>query len=533
MNRRSFLASGIALGGATLGGNIPAGTAASRMDSTTRGLGFMSARQIARMIRDGKVSSLEVTTHILERIQRFKPNLNAFATLTAETAIAQAKAADQARARGKVLGPLHGVPVTVKDAFSIAGVRTTAGAKELGSNVATSDSAVVERLRKAGVVILGNTNVAAWLSDWQSYNEMFGTTNNPWDVSRTSGGSSGGEAAALAGGLTYLGVGSDIGGSIRIPSHFCGTYGHKSSLGLVSLRGHVPPPPNVSPLPPPNIGTAGPMTRTAGDLRTLLEVLAGPDGDERKAYSWSLPRARRKQVREYRIGYVFDDPSCPVTPEVREVLERAIAALRKAGVTVTEGWPQGVDPSAQFYAYFYLFWATFAFEAKDDQLAALWKSASDSRVSIEAIKSHSWSTPKSIDQIRARAWSAPLKAFQEVELQRMAARAVWQDYFRSHDAFLMPTGFAPAFTHDHSAAVAERKIITDAGPRNYYDFMFWISFALVSGLPATTAPVGLTAKGLPVGAQILGPYLEDGTPIDLAERLAELIGGFQAPKGYA
>jgi amidase len=418
------------------------------------------------------------------------------------------------------------VPCTVKDTFEAAGVRTTAGAPQFANHVPSVDAAVVARLRAAGVVILGKTNVPVLARDVQSYNEIFGTTNNPWDLSRTPGGSSGGEAAVLAAGLCHLGIGSDIGGSIRTPAHFCGVYGHKPTLEVVPLRGHIPPPPGSPPGAPADLAVAGPMARTAGDLRAALEILGGPDGYAAKAYRWSLPPARGSRLSDYRIGFVLDDPACPVSPDVGNVITQSVEVLRRAGANLVEGWPKGVLPSEQYDTYFYLLSATFAFLLPDDQ--------------IEVVRQLAARQDGSVQTKRAQAFTAPHTSFQVVTRRRMAARAVWEDYFRTHDAFLMPTAFVPAFPHDHSVApprpavggLDERVIATPKGPRSYRDMFFWISFATLTGLPATTAPVGLTRDGLPVGIQILGPYLEDATPIDVAARLAEVTGGFRPPKGY-
>jgi amidase len=514
MDRRFFLAGGLAIGGALMSGGWLPRSAAGATE-----LGFRSALDVARMIRRGEISSLELTTHLLERIRRHNGRLNAIVTLTADAALARARAADAARARREWWGPFHGVPATIKDGLAIAGVRTTAGAQALAGYVPPRDAAVVERVRAAGAVIVGTTNVPEWWSDWQSANAIFGATSNPWDVARTAGGSSGGEAAALAAGLTYLSIGGDLAGSIRLPAHCCGVYGHKPSLGIVPPRGTIPPPPDVPPGPPPNLAVIGPLARDASDLRAVLDALGGPDRDESTAYRWSLPSARRSRVADYRIGFVLDDPGCPVVPEAKAVLARTVEALRKSGATVEEGWPAGVVPAAQYATYAYLLMSTFAAQAPDDQL--------------ERLRQRAANQDGSFDAITARAWSAPVKVFQAAERERIGARAVWQEYFQTHDAFLLPTAFVPAFAHDHTLPVGQRRLITAGGARSYFDLAFWISFATLAGLPATTAPIGLTAGGLPVGVQILGPYLEDATPIDLAARLADLVGGFQAPTGYA
>jgi amidase len=511
LTRRAFLGGGLAVVGATLPPTRAVHAAVADLD-------FASALDAARAIRRADVSSLELTTRVLARIKQHNPHVNAIVTLVEDAALARARAADEARARGEWWGPFHGVPCTVKDTFEVAGVKTTAGSPSLANHVPARDAVVVARLRAAGAVILGKTNVPLWAGDWQSYNAIFGTSNNPWDLARTPGGSTGGGAAALAAGLTYLEPGSDIGGSIRVPAHFCGVYGHKPTLGVVPLRGHIPPQPGV-PTAPPVLPVAGPLARSAADLRAALEVLGGPDEEDKRAYRWSLPPSRNTRLADYRIGYVLDDRACPVSPDVGEVLARAVEALRKAGATLEEGWPTGVVPAEQYDTYLFLLNSVFAFSLRDDQ--------------VEEMRQRAAKQDGSFQAKQALAWTAPYKHYSAANTRRMAARAVWQEYFRTHDAFLMPTAFVPAFPHDQSARMAERVLATPAGPRPYFDLLFWISFATLAGLPATTAPVGFTRGGLPIGIQIVGPYLEDATPIDLAGRLGDVLGGFRPPKGFA
>lgn len=478
---------------------------------------FVSALEAARAIRSGEVSSLELTKQILERIEKYNPAINAVITILKDDALNRARAADEAFAKGELWGPLHGVPCSVKDTFEIANVRTTAGVPALANHIPKKDAVVVARLREAGAVIIGHTNVPIMAGDLQSYNEIFGTTNNPWDHELTPGGSTGGGAAALAAGLSYLSLGSDIGGSIRTPSNFCGVFGHKPSLNVVPSRGHIPPLPGIL-SPPGNLGVIGPLARSAADLKIALKIFGGPEPDKAIAYSWTLPTSRGTHLSDYRIGYILDDPLCPVIPEVKEVLFQAIKAFRKNGAKLEEGWPPGVNPSGQYETYRFLLLSTYAYQLQDNQI--------DETRELAAKKDGS-------DEARAAwAWTAPHKHFQMANVARMTARAVWQEFFRTHDAFLLPTTFIPAFPHDHSEPMTNRCLNTLEGPRPYLDILFWISFATLTGLPATTAPIGLTKDGLPVGLQIIGPYLEDATPIDLAGILTEIIGGFQPPKGY-
>jgi amidase len=247
-------------------------------------------------------------------------------------------------------------------------------------------------------------------------------------------------------------------------------------------------------------------------------VLGGPDGDDATAYRWTLPPARQARLADYRIGYVLDDPQCPLSSDVREALEAAVENLRKTGLRLEEGWPDGVVPREQFETYWYLLSAFFAFNLEDED--------------IEQERARAADPAGGLDTLRAQARVNPHKHFQAASSRRMVARALWQDYFRTHDAFLMPTAFVAAFPHDHRMPMEVRSLATPGGPRSYRDLMFWISFATLTGLPATTAPAGLTRDGLPCGIQILGPYLEDATPIGVAAGMADVVGGFRPPDGY-
>lgn len=484
---------------------------------TAASLAFASASAAAKAVSRGDVTSLDLTRAILERVEAYNPRLHAFATLTAEEAIAAARRADEETKGGDELGPLHGVPVTVKDCFEVKGVRTTAGSKSLADYVPSRDSAPVERLRAAGAIIIGHTNTSELAFDWQSYNDIYGTSNNPWDLGLTPGGSTGGGAAALAAGLSFLEVGSDVGGSIRVPSHFCGLYGHKPSLGAVSARGHIPPIPGV-PVGEPNFSVAGPMARSAEDIMLAMRILGGPDGEGAKAYTWEMPEPRKKKLDYYTVGYVIDDPACRVSPEVREPLAKMIGALEEGGVEVSEGWPEGIDPRRLFEDYRYIRYASSAASLSGERIGELLRAEGVSDGSDEYAAAH--------------AYASTVKEFQDALWRRAQAQEAWRDYFGAFDAFLVPPAFVPAFPHDHVMPLKRRVLSTPEGPRRYQELRFWISFATLCGLPATVAPVGLTAGGLPVGVQILGPFLEDATTIDLAGHIGGLMGGFRSPPGF-
>lgn len=479
---------------------------------------FGTASEAIRAIRSGAISSRELVEHTYKRIKQFNPKVNAFITLLEEPALAQARQADEALARRKSCGPLHGLPILIKDSFETAGIRTTSGSKTLENYIPKEDAVAVGRLRAAGGIIVGKTNLPEFAGDVQTYNQVAGTTNNPWDDRRTPGGSTGGGAAAIAAGFGVLELGSDIGGSIRTPCHFCGVYGHKTSLNIVPRAGHIPPPPGrVAPVI--DLGVFGPLARSAQDLALELEIIAGPDSAKAVAYRWKLPPPRRSSLKQYRVGYVLDDPFCPLTPEVAEVHAQAIERLRWSHVELTEGWPAGVDPQKTCDNYFLLLEAFFSTSTTEEQLT-LCRNSLESPWAYYAKMRLQGATCSHRDWL---AWSA----------LRLKSRTAWQEYFQTHDAFLMPECFTAAFPHNHELSFYERTIPTSQGPRLYGDALRWISFATLAGCPATIAPIGRTKDGLPVGIQIVGPYLEDATPINLAGLMVDIVGGFEPPPGFS
>ncbi len=500
-------------------GNTPLTLAAATLASpalaeSASNLDFATALEAAAAIRAKKVSSLELTQRTFERIDQYNPKVNAFTYQLREQALAQARQADEALARGEAKGVFHGVPVSVKESFAVKGQADTWGIPALKGSRASANSAVVERLLAAGAVLLGGTNVPIELMDWQAYNAIYGTTNNPWDLTRTPGGSSGGSAVTLAAGFAYLSVGSDIGGSLRVPAHFCGVCSHKPTLDLVSMRGHIPGGAPGLPGFSTGLAVAGPMARDARDLLAALKILGGPEGYDRGAWSWTLPEPRRRSLKEFRVGYVLDHPAAPPTSEVRPVLERAIEALGKAGAQMKPGWPAGYDLQAAFDNYMFLLGAfTFSQEPKPIQ--------EQQRKQYEGSPA-----PYAVGALSSYA------EWQQKVFGKLAARAAWQRHFEQVDVFLMPAGFTTAIHHDHVGDFTTRTIDTPDGKRPYMQLMPWMVTATLTGCPATVVPAGLSAAGLPVGIQIAGPYWEDGSPIEFAILLGELIGGFKAPPGY-
>jgi amidase len=444
------------------------------------------------MLRRKETSAREVTEALFARIDAVNPELNAVVEERREAALRDASVADDAIAHGRT-GLLLGVPMTIKESFNVAGLHTTWGNPAFKDYVAESDATVVQRLKQAGAIIAGKTNVHFMLMDYgQTANELYGVTNNPWDSTRTPGGSTGGGAAALAAGLTFLEYGSDMVGSIRIPASFCGVYGLKPSVSIVPLSGFQVPGPPAGPSEMTYMSAVGPLARSASDLRTALIATAGPEHPALNAYAWTMSKPRHTRLRDFRVGVVLDHERAPVSSEVGALLSNTVDALSRSGARVVEGWPEGVDPVAEYESFGFHVGLFFAFV----------QPGGDS--------------------------SQKLSDFIEHESRRMSGRAAWGRYFKDIDVFLCPANFTPAFPHDNRP-FEQRTITTPEGERPYDDQPFWISHASLPGLPAVVAPIGRTKGGLPVGAQIIGPLYEDDTAITFAELLGDVVGGYEPP----
>ncbi len=482
-------------------------------------IAFRSAGQLAAAIATKEIGSRELLEHYLRRIDRLNPKINAVVTLDVERARQRADAADAAFARGHRWGPLHGVPMTIKDAIETAGIRTTGGAELLAEHVPSANAPAVDRLIAAGAVVFGKTNLPKFSMDAQSYNAVFGTTNNPWDTSRAPGGSSGGAAAALAAGLTGLELGSDIGGSIRNPAHYCGVYGHKPTYGIVPLRGHIPGPPGT--LSEADIGVIGPLARSADDLALALDIIAGPDADRATAWRLRLPPARHTALRDYRVAVWLDDPACAIDRALLARYESVVDALGNACVSVNASARPVIGFAEAHRAYLGLLAAATSGGIPPEQFRQLSQMADQLPPDEDGPAA---AFARGTTQ-RHRQWLSLNEA-------RHHQRAAWAEFFRDYDVLLCPITPTAAIPHDHSEPINARTILVNGAPRPYLDQIAWAGIIGMAYLPATVAPVGRTRDGLPIGIQIVGPYLEDRTPIDFAGRLAEVIGGFESPPGY-
>ncbi|HEY4993688.1 MAG TPA: amidase family protein, partial [Nakamurella sp.] len=411
--------------------------------------------------------------------------------LRREAAWHAAALADDATASGRAVSALHGVPMTIKDSFRVTGLHTTWGNPAFRDCVADSDATVVRRLADAGAIVIGKTNVHFMLSDYgQTFNDLYGVTNNPYDTGRTPGGSTGGGAAALAAGMTFLEYGSDLVGSIRIPASFCGVYGLKPSAGVVPLTGFAPPGAPTGRGRMDHLSAVGPLARSAGDLRAALAVTGGAEPPEANGWQWRPAPPRHRRFADFRVGVVLDHPSAPVSSEVGGALSAAVDAITRAGAGVVQGWPDGIDPAGDAACFGFHVGLFFAYQDPSDL--------------------------------------APLSEVIAQENRRLAVRAAWDRYFRGVDVFLCPATFTPAFPHD-PGPFDGRRIETPEGERPYDNQPFWISQASLAGLPAVVAPIGNTTSGLPVGAQIIGPLYEDDTAVTFAELLAGVVGGYRPP----
>jgi amidase len=478
---------------------------------------YGNAADLVRALAAKQISSLELTDAVIARIEALDQPINAVVVRDFDRARQAAKAADALLARGAT-GALLGLPMTVKELFGIAGLPTTWGNPKFRDWTAPVNSLVITRLKAAGAVILVKTNVPFLARDYQSYNEIFGTTNNPWDLGRTPGGSSGGAAAALAAGFVALELGSDIVGSLRCPAHFCGVFAHKPSLDLVPLRGAGPP--GVPPLPVRGgLAVAGPMARSAADLALELGVIAGPDElSEGVGYKLALPPARHQDLPSFRVLVVDTHPLCPTAVSVRDALDQLADRLGRVGAKVARASPLLPDLAEAARVHFELLTAGRAADLPADVYhriggAAKALPADDDSLAGAEVRGFALSH---------RDWILATRTQGRMQQQ-------WRELAKSFDVVLCPATPTPAFPHDHASEQETRRLNIDGKEIRYRNQMVWSSMATLLGLPATVAPIGHSAEGLPIGVQIIGPSLEDRTTIAFAGLVEREFGGFIPP----
>jgi len=510
-HRRSVL---LAAGAAAAASALPAGPSTA-LDKPN-GPAYRTAGDLVAALAAREVSARELLDFAIARIEALDRQINAVVVRDFDRARAAAEAADAALARGE-RRPLLGVPMTVKEQFNVAGLPTTWGDPKFKDWRPDADALAVARLKAAGAIIIGKTNVPLRLIDWQSYNEVYGTTNNPWDLARTPGGSSGGAAAALAAGFVPLELGSDIGGSLRAPAHFCGVFAHKPSLDLVPQRGSGPPRTPAIPLRG-DLAVAGPMARSAADLALELEVLAGPDElSDGIGYKLALPPPRHQKLEDFRVLVIDTHPLCPTASSIGAALNNLTERLANHGCRVVRESPKLPDLALTTRIYFELLAAFFGADLPPEvrnRVEAAAKSLSADDQSLEASNLRGL-TMNHVD------WVYKSRI-------RSGLRARWQALFEDVDVVLSPPMPTLAFSHDH-APQRTRQLDIDGQKVPYNDQKAWIGVATLTGLPATVAPIGHSESGLPIGVQIVGGYLDDRTTIAFAGMIEREFGGFVPP----
>jgi amidase len=475
---------------------------------TDQQLAFAPATEQLRLLQSDEISATELLELYLARVDRLNPAYNLIVAQDRDRARAQAIEIDRRRRGGETLGPLAGLPITIKDSFEVTGMPATCGLVPLRNHMPEEDADAVALLRHAGVNIFGKTNLPAGASDWQSFNPIYGISRNPWNPDRTVGGSSGGAAAAVAAGFTSFELGSDIGGSIRIPSHFNGVFGHKPTYGMVPLRGHIPPPPGM--LNQPELGVAGPIARSAADLDLLMSILAPP-----------LPAPRHERLGDFRVGVWWGGDVYRVDGGYRQALEAYIADLRAAGARIEEV-DLPVDPRESYETYLHVLFAIVGAPAPQEA-EAFERLADEDETGIAANL--------------ARYMRTSLGEWFGLAEKREHLFRAWARFFGEYDLLLCPAVPVVAFEHmaEGSGVHSDqlfRRITIDGRPAPYLDFT-WQGLALVANLPATVMPTGKFSQGLPCGLQLIGPYGEDRTNIRFAELAERAAGAYVVPPALA
>jgi len=465
-------------------------------------LTFLPAVQMAEQIRHRKISPVELVEAHLRKIKKLNPVLNAFVQVDAEGAFRQAREAEVAVRRGAKLGALHGVPVSIKSSIEVAGFRCEAGTKLRQGTVASQDAPLVSRLRDAGAIILGTTNTPELLMAWETDNLLYGRTNNPWDLTRTPGGSSGGEAAAIASGMSAAGVGSDGGGSIRVPAHFSGICGLKPTPGRIPATGHFPN--SVGPFA--LIGVVGPMARRVADLKVLFEVMQGPDIGDPSAAPVPVRWPSHAELKGIRIGYFEDDGRTPVTADTRAAVRTAAEALTRAGFQVEPFRPDGLELARQ------LWWKFFGIAG--GMLLGPMTRGHEAELSPILKEFSSWveAEPSHTGESLLDAW-----------IQRDAIRMQVFAQMRDYPVLLCPVAAIPAFKH------GERRWQIDGKTVEYLDAWSYTEWFNLLGTPATVVPVGQSPEGLPIGVQISARPWEEEVVLSVAAELETQCGVWRAP----
>ena len=479
------------------------------------GLAFESATSLATKIRRKEFSCVELLRMYLDRVDQHNGELNAIVVEKRDQSLREAYAADAVVSRGDSLGPLHGVPMTIKESCDVAGMPTTWGVPHLRDNIAKTDALAVRRLRQSGVILFGKTNVSFLLSDFQSYNDLYGTTNNPWDLTRSPGGSSGGSAAALAAGLTGIESGSDIGGSLRNPAHYSGVFAHKPTWNLLPSQGHALPGVKGA----SDLFVIGPLARSAEDLDTAVRVMGGPNEIESRGLRLQLPELN-KQLSDLRVAVWRDDKLAPVDNEVSERVDMVAEALKSAGASINYDARPSFTARHNQEVYQFLLHATMSFGMTESQ----YQRALESAAQLDE-------NDKSYRAMLRRAQVARFRDWADNNDKRTHIRWAWHEFFSDYDILITPIMATPAIKHDHRP-MSERSIEVNNEKQDYFLQIFWSGLTTNAYLPSTIVPTGPNRDGLPIGVQIAGPEYGDLITIGVAKELEKQGFAFVAPPNY-
>jgi amidase len=475
---------------------------------------FLSATKLIRALRQRKIGALELLDLYAERIQRYDRVLNALPVLDLAKARKRAKAFDR---KGAKAGLLAGLPMTVKESFDLVGHPTTWGLTEFRTARAASNAVAVERFLHAGANVFGKSNVPTLLADWETANPVYGKTVNPWNHERTPGGSSGGAAAALAAGLTGLEVGSDIGGSIRNPAHYCGVYGHKTTWGICTMAGHALP--GVA--HPSDISVIGPLARSAVDLELALRIMAGPDAIDGAGWKLALPKAERNTLRGWRVAVLLSHPTAETDTTVQESIERLARFLSAHGAKVSARALPAFDLGEAHRVFIQLLRGATSGRQTEDFFS-----------SMIAAKAKLPPGDASYYAQMVRANTQPHKDWLAASNRRHQMRHAWADFFKEWDVLLCPNAATAAFPHSMPGERWERMITVNGKPQPATTQMWWAGIAGMCYLPGTAAPIGLSPEGLPLSVQIVGPQHGDFSTIRFAQLIEREYYSFVPPGGY-
>ncbi len=478
-------------------------------------LAFLSATEIAKLIKDRVVTSQEVTEFYLKRIEQYNPKINAIVISLKTDAIERAIAADKALNAGEDWGVLHGVPITVKESFNIKGYKTTVNFKQIKNHVASEDSDVVKKLYDAGAIILGKTNVPTLLSDHQTIGDIYPRGNNPFDINRTVGGSTGGGAAAVAAGLSSLSIGSDIGGSVRIPAHFCGLFSLKTTEKAISKVGHVPPLPKAKGAFD-MMSVLGPLARSIDDLELAFELLKEPNIEDEQSQNRNWPKAQKRDIDSYKLAWTTSINKVQAGKETTQLIENLVQKLSQAGVKMEQSLPKIDYQKAEEN------WGNIFGKVMGQDLPWLIQKI------VKLQQAYSYGT-RSKGKYIAKGIGVKDQQLTEYLALRQSNIDTFHDFFKAHDFILCPMGVGPAFEHCKKGD----SIVVDGKKVDYWDMCLTYAFvANVLGIPALMVPLGTSAEGLPIGLQILGPYCSERDLLHFGRQLMPFIQGFKAPKGF-